>query len=338
MRPMSKRLLALVFLIVPFAAVMFITDYPLKTKIETTITALMTAQKLDDVQMSISNLTQQNITFSRIAFRQEDKTIELRDLSVTATALPYTELLQKNYANVAARWTLGSVTVAGLPYPLPPLGGEGVFYMKDRKPVITGHLRDAQKTHSGEFTVTSEAVLLEDIRLLWQGASVASQEIVIALGAKRPIHIPLVVKNLPLPTLLALVSSEKATGTGTVSGNIDVVVNPDGTFALGGGQFSTVNEGLIQISADALPGDQQQMQAARAALSNFHYKELKVTTSSTDRGKASIRLNLEGNNPEAFDGRPIKLNVNLTGDLLELLQQTIMPLADPSKLMEKDTQ
>lgn len=333
---MNKRIFVLVALAVAAVAAYLIMSFPLKERIEARLAGEMTAQGLSAPSAVISQMDSKSVTFSLIRFTKDKVTIELRDLNITATNLPYNELLRNNYTNLAARWSIGSLTVDGIPYDLPDLSGEGVYYMKDRLPTLTGEMHDEKHTHEATFTVTPKTILLENAKMQWQGAKLSADEIVYWLQEKKPTLVPLKMQDMPLSTLLGLATGGKATGTGTVSGAADILVYPDGKLVLGEGKFSAGKNGIIQVSPDALPGEQTQMQMARQALGNFHYNDLSITLEPHHDGTVTIHLNMGGNNPDAFDGKPVKLGVNLSGDVIELLQQIILPLADPSKYLEKE--
>ncbi len=336
MRVMTKRLLALFLLLAPIAAMYYATQLPLKAKIAEGVAGILAEKGLTDVEVELQSIGKQHIAFSRIYAAKEKMDISLTDVLIHATNLPYAELVRGDLSRVAAEWSVAEVLVSGIPYALPPLAGKGNFVMKDGNPEVTGAFADASGKYGARFTARANELILEDVMLEWQQAKVSSKKIIIPLAGDVPIRLPLAVQNLPLATLLSMLSG-KASGTGNVSGNIEIILYPDGRFSIGGGRFGTQQNGLIQLSPEALPGDQPQIKIAREALSNFHYTELSLTTSTAKDGRPIIRLTLEGNNPEALNGRPVKLNVNLSGDVLEMLQQSLLPLADPRKYLEKDT-
>lgn len=324
---------SLVFCVFFIAATgIFVWQFPLHSELEKRIAAQLSAQGLSQVEISIAQVGKQHILFSHIAFAKDKMRVVVEDVNIVATALPIVELLRGHYANVAADWSIGNLEISGIPYPLPSLSGAG----KLRADAVSGRLYDATHQYESSFVVTPEIVTLRDLHAPWQGAKVSAQEVRIALGGNQPISIPLHIDNLPLTVLLSMISSDKASGTGWVSGNVELIIFSDGHFDLGGGKFSTASHGIIQLSENALPGAGEQMELARKALSNLHYKDLKLTLSHDHQGKLLIRLNIEGNNPDALEGRPVKLNVNLSGDMLELLQQTLLPMESPASLIEKE--
>jgi len=335
MRTYPKRFLAMFLLILPIAAVFYATSYPLKEEIEKRLTTMLTQQGFTNVAVSVAGIDNRNITFAHIRLSKEKMKVDMEGLTISATNLPYRELLQNNYTNLAAQWTLRSLEVAGIPYELPVMTGSGVYYMKDANPTVAGELYDQERTHQTHFTVTPSVVLLEDTQVEWQKAQMTASEIVHFLKEKKPTLIPLKVRNLPLETLLSMLG-DKASGTGTVSGAADLIIYPDGRFGVGDGKFTALGGGVLQLSPQALPGDQPQMEMARNALSNLHYTELSITLVPDNDGKVTIALRMEGRNPDAFDGKGVNLNVNLSGDVLDLVQQTLLPLADPTKYLEKE--
>lgn len=451
MKRRSKMLWVL--LLVVAAAAFIATQFSLGAQIGKRIESLMQQNGLQDAKVKISSYGSDHIDFSSISFKHGKQDYTLKDVRILATNLPYRELLQNNYANVAAEWTVASATVGGIDYKLPALKGKGALQMKDNKPVITGEFADEAGTHSGNFTVTSTTALLENlhaaqgqavlstaeivipydaakpilvesvvanqgkmhavleslalqrveskdgfvadwemdklaisgvdyevptlagagkimtqndqmvlsgsvhdakraysgefnykdkaltisrVRLPWEGATIVSEKIVVDIGKDKPVVIPVAVSQLPLETLLNKLLKEKATGTGMVSGGVVLTIYPDKTFAISNGNLQADKSGIIKISPDALPGDNKQLQLTRDVLSNFHYNILSIKTSADKDGKTAIALAIEGNNPDAYDARVVKLNINLTGDVLDLLNQTLLPLADPLQYLQKE--
>lgn len=339
MRTTTKRILALLALLVPVAVVLVATQFPLKSKVERRLINALQEQGLEDVNVTISEITQTQIRIATIEFRKDEAEVVAKDLLITATNLPYNELLRGIYSNIKVDWQVKSVDVSGIAYQLPQLTGMGEFYLKDESPVLVGEFHDLKLTHSAQFTVTPKTLLLENVHAVWEGADISSPMVAYNLSKDKPTYIPLVVRDLQLNRLLSLLSNEKAQGTGNVSGGVELVMYPDGTFGLGDGVFSADGGGKISIAPEALPGQGAQIDMARQAFSNFNYINLSIRLIPDKKNKVIIRLLLEGSNPDAFDGSDIKLTLNLTGDVLELLQQSLFPITDPAKLLdtEKDT-
>ena len=64
------------------------------------------------------------------------------------------------------------------------------------------------------------------------------------------------------------------------------------------------------------------MDTLRKTLSNFHFTQITMDMSGPFSGKMTTRLKAEGKSP-AFGDRPVKLNLNLDGDLGRVITQTL---------------
>ena len=45
-------------------------------------------------------------------------------------------------------------------------------------------------------------------------------------------------------------------------------------------------------------------------------------------------MTLQGNNPKVYKGKPVKLNVHLTGDILDVVRQSMLT-SNPTKLLQQ---
>jgi hypothetical protein len=156
----------------------------------------------------------------------------------------------------------------------------------------------------------------------------------IALDEAKPIRLNLEIRDVSVDALLQMATSNKATGTGTVSGTIPVSIAPDGAIRFLQGSLRAKEAGTIIMTPDAIPGDNQQITLVRDILKNLHYKVLSVGVNSSTNNKQAILLHVEGNNPDVYEGRPVKLNVQLNGDVLNLIQQSVMPFTNPKQLLK----
>jgi hypothetical protein len=73
----------------------------------------------------------------------------------------------------------------------------------------------------------------------------------------------------------------------------------------------------------------------REILKDFHYTSLSFYLNSGKDKRTEIRMSLEGSNPEVQGGRTVKMNVNLSGDVLGFAQQNLLWLTDPRKIIER---
>ena len=108
---------------------------------------------------------------------------------------------------------------------------------------------------------------------------------------------------------------------------------------------SESNESENESQNDEIKEDEKQSQPTNKTRTRVEEEEKSEDESQSENDsqnevkdsqedKSKITLTLEGNNPEAFEGRPIKLNVNIGGDVLPLIQQSILPLNDVKQLLD----
>ena len=130
-------------------------------------------------------------------------------------------------------------------------------------------------------------------------------------------------------------TGSKATATGGVSGTVPLTIGRDGSFRIGNSALTADGPGVIALSPEAIPGDNPQVALVRDVLKNLHYTVLSLGLDSTPGGKLTAVLVVEGKNPDVEKGRTIKLQVHLSGDLLELLSQNLKLMTDPKTFLEQ---
>ncbi len=127
----------------------------------------------------------------------------------------------------------------------------------------------------------------------------------------------------------------RVTATGKVTGDLPLMIGRDGNIKVLPGTLKSEGPGMISMSADTIPGDNEQVGIVRQILQDLQYSGLSVALKNDESGRTTILLSFEGNNPSVYEGRPVKLNVNLTGDVLEFIQQNILLLGNPEQFLEQ---
>ncbi len=124
-------------------------------------------------------------------------------------------------------------------------------------------------------------------------------------------------------TLAALLDIEGFEADGTLSGQIPLRLTTDGPV-IDNAQLRAVREGHLRFRSpaaiEALKGQGGSAELLAEALEDFRYTELELTVDGPLSGEISARAKIKGANPALYEGKRIDLNVNLTGDLRELLQ------------------
>lgn len=236
-----------------------------------------------------------------------------------------------------------NIVFSGLPQAMPPLSAKGTFAALADTFTGRAHVRDAAGAVAAELALSlpyaapkSGLLTLADIRFPWGGGTVSAAQVKLPLSGGKAITVPVAVEKVELGQLLELLSGGKVKGNGVISGTLPVTWHPDGTLTLEQGRAQALGGGRISVAPEALPDSgRQEMDMVRAALQNFHYTSLDIRVSSDKDERSAIRLAVEGNSPDAFNGRPIKLTVNLTGEVVPLIRDTLLPMANTKQLLKQ---
>jgi hypothetical protein len=225
----------------------------------------------------------------------------------------------------------------------PPLAGTGTLKAEADKLSLTGALKSADNLTQFSFASTtyfasggrSELNIIA-ASMPWQNGQIAIKNAVIPLGGNVPIHLTLLVHHASVDQLMQAVTGKHVTATGAVSGSIPLIIAAGGAVTVAQGTLTADGPGTIVMPPDAIPGDNPQVETVREILKDFHYSGLSITAANdADGKKMSLLVTLEGNNPGAYSGRPVKLNVHLGGDVLDFIRQNVMFLTDPKSLLQQ---
>ncbi len=231
--------------------------------------------------------------------------------------------------------------ISGLPQEVPPLNITSDFAI-DGNINANIFIKDPMEKYLAEINIkmpetspTSGVVHIKSAMLPWGGGVVSMNDIKIPLKFDVPVNLVINLDKVQLADLLGKLSDGQISGQGVISGKLPVTYYPDGHITLQQSDITSSEAGIINVSPELIQGDNTQIEFARATLQNFHYTQLKISLSSDQEEKSVINLSLEGRNPEMAEERPVKLNVNLAGDIIPLLQQSLLPLTDFRKYLKE---
>ena len=71
------------------------------------------------------------------------------------------------------------------------------------------------------------------------------------------------------------------------------------------------------------------------ALENFHYEALRITLDGRTDAAMAIGLHVRGANPELYGGYPIEFNLNLEGELANILRSGLATYQVPERIREQ---
>ena len=261
---------------------------------------------------------------------------------IEASALEATLTLKPETKSWVGSWTMKDVTISGIDQPIPLLTGMGTISVKEDRIILKGQFdSEDMQTHS-TFYLTYAPASLTDSRLTvtktrfpWNGGILTTQDIMMPLGVRADVPITLNLQNLSLDLLLQQLTGKRAVATGSVSGNLPITIKADGQLIIHEGTLSADGPGFIKLSPDVIPGDHPQLALVRDVLKNLNYTILNVKVKGENDHRLSVAMRVEGQNPEVSGGRPVQLNVNLGGDVLDFVQQNLILFNDPRKFLEQ---
>lgn len=142
--------------------------------------------------------------------------------------------------------------------------------------------------------------------------------------------------------LLALAAVDGLDATGRLRGRLPVRID-GGTVRIDDGVLEASAPGAVRYDPETPPsfleGDPgSATDLLRGALTDFRYKELRLTVNGTAGGELTVGLSLQGANPDFYDGHPVKLNLNLSGALDRILRQSIDAYRIPDAVRERMTE
>lgn len=129
--------------------------------------------------------------------------------------------------------------------------------------------------------------------------------------------------------------------TGTLSGSIPVRFE-NGKPVIENGLLKTEGGGVVKYApqeGSALQkGSSAQTDILLNAMQNFEYEYLTLKVDSIDGDTLNVQLSTKGKNPDLYGGKPIELNVNLTGNLWDIARSGSETIAIPKRIEEQLTQ
>ncbi len=144
-------------------------------------------------------------------------------------------------------------------------------------------------------------------------------------------------ENINLEELFKLAPMQGLSAQGRVSGKLPVSIK-DGVMTISGANLSSIENGLLKYDPENPPsflqGENEQIKILRGALENYQFETLSLTLNGATNADQTITLQAMGNNPDLFDGRPVKLNLNLEGPLDNLIEFNLGALKIPDTIQK----
>lgn len=243
--------------------------------------------------------------------------------------------------NWVGDWSLVSLDLSNLT-PMPTLAGGGSLALDNGQFTMNGNLDSEDNSYRTAFNVsvdiaqpTAGQITITAASFPFKEGRIATRNLVIPFTGTSPIRADLSIQQVSVDAMLQTLTGSRVSATGTLSGRVPLIISRDGGYTLGEGTLNADGAGTIRMEPSAIPGDNAQVGMVRDILQNLHYSVLSASVDSAKGREIMIKLSVEGKNPTLFEGRPVKLNINLNGDVLDFIQQNIMLITNPEKLLEQ---
>ena len=244
--------------------------------------------------------------------------------------------------NMAGDWHLQDLQVESGSIDLPVMAGAGKLKYEADVFSLSGQIKSKDNIYNADFSFNYPFAHSQDAKLVlaeavmpWKGGRLTARDVTVPLDGKQPVNFILQVKQVPVDALLQALTGKQVAATGAVSGSLPLIIGQDGTVSFGAGTLQADGAGIVAVPPDAIPGDNAQVAMVREIMKNFHYKGLSIALKNDTGNRIAILIALEGNNPDMYDGRPVKLNVRLAGDVLGYIRQNILFLTAPETMLNQ---
>ncbi|MGH6920476.1 MAG: intermembrane phospholipid transport protein YdbH family protein [Geminicoccaceae bacterium] len=180
---------------------------------------------------------------------------------------------------------------------------------------------------------------LEVEQLEWRLAGGIARAEPFSLGSPlEGLNVTLRAEQLDLGQLLALTRMEGLSGEGSLDGVLPVRLS-QGAAVVDGGELAATGPGVLRYASGSAPAALQAggqgVDLLLQALENFHYEALKITLDGRTDAAMDIDLHLAGANPDLYDGHPVEFNLDLEGELANILRQGVASWQIPERIRER---
>lgn len=289
------------------------------------------------------DLSWQKSPQSQFSYEGKDLAFKFGALDVTSEALILDASIHENNSEWMGSWELQTIKVQGTSIHIPVMRGSGTLSLGQAQTDIKGKLRSEDKLWQVDFAVNYNFSASEKSNLTilqagmpWKEGRIDLRNVKIPLLGKAPIKMTLQIEKVSVQELMESLTGDRIAATGKVSGSLPLIIARDGKITVLPGNLKSVGPGTISMPPDVIPGNNEQVALVRQILEDLNYTGLSISLKNDETGRLGIMMSFEGNNPDVYNGRPVKLNVNLTGDVIEFIQQNMLLLTNPEQFIEQE--
>jgi hypothetical protein len=178
---------------------------------------------------------------------------------------------------------------------------------------------------------------IQQLRFRFAGGTLRAEPFSVGSDASG-MSVILKAEGLDLARLLEQMQLPGLTGEGRINGWLPVVI--EGSEALiEGGELVSERPGWLRYRPDqppaALQSGAQGLDLLLQALENFRYEELRITLDGRTDAEMAVQLHIKGANPGLHDGYPIEFNLNLEGELGNILRSNLSGFHIPEPIRRR---
>lgn len=280
----------------------------------------------------------------RITYQGDQASFRKGAISARMDALKATLLWDGAAQQWQGDWSADNIVVQGAGADVPVLKAAGTMHAGGTTLRLDGALQSADRAYHINFSYEyflepgkAPLLTLHDANMPWKQGRLKLGAVKWPLdGVPRDLSLNVRAENISVGELLGAVTGQRVQATGTISGNVPLTLKANGDIELHNGSLIAAAPGKIMLPPDAIPGDNEKIKLVRDILANLDYSNLAIRMNSDQNNDLGILMTVEGRNPAIYDGRAVKLNVNLTGDVLDFIRQNVMLLTRPEALWEQE--
>jgi hypothetical protein len=178
---------------------------------------------------------------------------------------------------------------------------------------------------------------IADAKLALAGGQVTTAPVTLDPAAGHN-DVRLKVTDVDLGQLLALAAVDGLAATGKLTGEIPVAIEGNAVI-IRNGVLQATGPGTLSYAPgqapSALQGGGSTVQLALAALSNFHYTDLRITLDRGADGDTVALMQVKGSNPDFYGGYPVEFNLNVSGKLDQILDRSLAGYHVPDMIQRR---
>ena len=325
----------------PFAIPMSadqLTKYPQNAKLEDSMLHVLGNQWKLDLPLRV---TWQQLPITQLDYNASTLKLTAGEVQAETSNASF-HMTLSNAKKWEGTWHIADIAIkTAAASDMPVLQGNGTLIVDANHAVLEGKFNSADTSYNAAFHIdyalsasAKSQAIVSVISLPWNGGRLSAHNVRLPMAANETLNATLEVEHVSIAELMQSLTGKRATGTGVVSGKLPITLNKDGSITLHDGALQADEPGTIALSPDAIPGDNQQVVLVRQVLEDLHYNVLSIAVDNGADKKLSVMMTLQGNNPKVYKDKPVKLNVHLTGDILDVVRQSMLT-SNPTKLLQQ---